>query len=64
MKLRAEVLGVQTNGTELIVTTQFNEIAAAEWRDMQPLVLRISDIPRHRKAFHVGRALRITVEPL
>lgn len=62
MKLQAEILGVKTDGLNLIVEAQVSEVAAARWRDMQKLDFRVSDIGRNRNTFRVGRALTITIE--
>jgi hypothetical protein len=64
MKLKAEILSVETTGDTLQVRAQANELAAADWRSMVPVNFQIADTKRARDTMRVGRHLEIEIRPL
>ena len=64
MRIKAEVLAAETTGDTLKIKVQGKEMRAACWRPMLGFVLELPDKPKHRRAFHIGRKVRITVETL
>jgi hypothetical protein len=62
MKITAEILSVDSNGDSLSVKVQGKEARAAEWRPYLAFTLQIPDNVKNRKAFHLGRKVRVTVE--
>lgn len=63
MRLRAEIFGVESQGDVLLIRAQATEAGSAEWRAMLKVTFQLSDTARNRKALHVGRLLRVTIEP-
>lgn len=61
MKLRCEVLAVETFGDRLKITTQGRRPNDAEWRPYLKIVFELHDSPKTRKAMHVGRMVRIDI---
>lgn len=64
MKINGEVLGVESNGDSLNVRIQGNEERAAEWRPYLRFTLQLPENVKTRKAFFVGRRVRIDVTTL
>lgn len=59
MKLRGEIIGLETTGDQIVVRINANEVQAAEWRSGTPVEIRLSDTARHRDALRIGRAIEL-----
>ena len=64
MKVRAEILSVETHGEKLCVKLQGRQDRDAEWRPYLSLSIEVHDSPRARKAMYLGRVLRLNIETL
>lgn len=63
MKIKAEVIEVSTNGETLAVTLQGGGRKDASWRRLGRHTLQVADTKPNRKAFHVGRIVKMEIEP-
>jgi hypothetical protein len=63
MKLKGEVLKVETTGDFLEIELQTEVIGQAFWRPMGDLKFAIPDMEVNRKTFHVGRKVIFDVKP-
>ncbi len=62
MKIRGEILEVQSIGDQLALLIQGTEDGAAEWRSMSTIRLRGADNnARRRRGLYVGRKVVITI---
>lgn len=64
MKLDCEVIAASTTGDGLRITMQGNASTAAEWRGLERQELVVPDNETTRRAFYVGRKVRVTVKAL
>lgn len=64
MKITAEILAVTANGDSLDVRVQGKEERAAEWRPYLAFTLQLPDTERTRRAFYLGRKIRVDVTSL
>lgn len=62
MRIRAEVLSMETTGDCLRMRLQGRGEADAEWRPYLQLTLEIPDQLRNRRAYYVGRIITIKVD--
>jgi hypothetical protein len=63
MKIKAEVIAVETNGNSITVRMQGNQIgASAAWR-MEVQEIHISASKTNSRAFYIGRSVEIEVKP-
>jgi len=64
MKIRAEVLAVETTGDQLSIKMQGNApSASAGWRTMEVVDVRLADTKINRRAFRVGRSVTVIIKP-
>ncbi|MEQ1580890.1 MAG: hypothetical protein ABL964_09885 [Steroidobacteraceae bacterium] len=64
MKIKAEVIAVETSGDALDVSLQGKAEADAEWRPMLRFNVQVPESIKNRRAFYVGRDVRISIEPV
>jgi len=64
MKVRAEILGVESHGDKLQVKVQGRQDRDAEWRPYLSFTFEVHDSQKARKAMHVGRMVRLQIDPL
>ena len=62
MKIRGHVLEVRTLGDRLEVKMQGSGETDALWRPMNVITFQCADIASHRRAFYVGRSVRVEIE--
>jgi hypothetical protein len=63
MKIRAEIISLDTNGETMQVKLQGSASTDAEWRPGLRLSIELPDKGSIRKAYHLGRIIHLTVEP-
>jgi hypothetical protein len=63
MKMRAEVIAVETTGEKITVTMQAVSDGDADWRPMNVITLQCADKETNRKSFHLGRIFSLIVRP-
>lgn len=63
MKLRCEVIGVETTGDGLRLTLQGKPNGAAEWRNLERQEFVIPATQHAKRAFYVGRMVAISMRP-
>lgn len=63
MRFRVEILAVETTGDTLKITGQADELAASADLPWKHFVFEVSDTPPHRRAYHVGRSLNVSIKP-
>lgn len=63
MKLRCEILAVESRGLNLGVKVQGKQANGADWRDINAFTIEIPSHERTAKAFYVGRIITIEVMP-
>ena len=61
MRMKGEILAVETNGEKLFVKLQAVGAADASWRDMNVITFECPDIAAFRKSLHVGRHLVVDI---
>lgn len=61
MRMRGEILAVETIGDRLRVKMQAVGAADAAWRPMNVVTFECPDLPAQRKALHVGRQLIVDI---
>jgi hypothetical protein len=62
MKIRAEVLSVESIGDALRVKLQGSADGEAQWRPMLSLTVELPDQVRCRRNYYVGRHVTIRVD--
>ena len=60
MKLKCKVTAVEGDGDKLTIDADVIDTASFMWRNK--LTLQVADYDRNRKAFYVGRPIKVTVE--
>lgn len=63
MRLEGDVIETATNGDGLTIAIQC-KAGRAEWKPIERQTLRIDDTAQNRRAFYIGRRVRIEVKPL
>lgn len=63
MKLRCEVVWVESHGDTLVVSFQGSPPSAADWRPLGRQSIEIPATAAHQKAFYVGRVVELRVYP-
>ena len=63
MKLRCEVLSVDSKFPDLTLRVQGKQRNGAEWRPMSAFTISIPAHDKTAKAFYVGRIITIEVKP-
>lgn len=63
MKIRCEILSVETHGESLSITLQGKGKSDADWRPMVRQIIGIASTQKNQKQFHVGRTIEIEVLP-
>lgn len=63
MKLKCEVVAVETDGTLLKLRLQGSRPDSAAWREMGVHSIQVDDTPRNCRAFHLGRTVTVSIEP-
>lgn len=63
MKLRAQIIAAEDNGDRLKITAQGQAHPARQWSPIRKIAVAVQISARNRRAFHVGRAITVTVEP-
>jgi hypothetical protein len=63
MKIRAEVIEVGTVGEHLIVTLIGKGRKDAYWRSLARYTIQLPDTKPNRKAFYIGRVVKMDVTP-
>lgn len=61
MRMRGDILSVETTGDKLRIKMQAAGAADANWREMNVVTFECPDLPAYRKALHVGRILVIDI---
>ncbi len=61
MKIKAEVLSVETIGDALSLLLQGKATTDADWRPHLRLRLQVPETKTNRRAFYVGRKVSVTV---
>lgn len=61
MRMKGEILAVETTGDQLRIKVQAVGAADAEWRRMNVITFECPDLDAYRKALHVGRQLVIDI---
>lgn len=61
MRMKGEILAVETTGDKLRVKMQASGAADAYWRSMNVVTFECPDLPVYAKALHVGRLLIVDI---
>lgn len=64
MKITAEVLSVDSHGDALNVKLQGKAKIDADWRPYLKFDLDVPETDKNRRAFYVGRKVKLTIEPV
>jgi hypothetical protein len=62
MRVKGEILKVETTGDQLAVEIQGKQAGAADWRPMSTIRITVADDDTARRALHIGREVILTVE--
>jgi hypothetical protein len=62
MKIRGEVLSVETDGDKLRVRLQGAAQKMAEWRSLLSIRIEVPDVVKNRRTYYVGRIVYIEVK--
>lgn len=63
MRIRHNILSVETTGDRLRIKAQGRHERASNWRPWETIEFTIPDIGANRRAFRVGRDIEVTIEP-
>lgn len=63
MKLRCEILSVESVFPDLRIKVQGKQPGGADWRSMNAFTIELPSHPATAKAFYVGRIITIEVKP-
>jgi hypothetical protein len=64
MKMRCEILAVRSGANDLRIEVQGRQVNATQWSHWHSFTVIIPDSAKSRAAFHVGRLIFVTVEPV
>ena len=59
MKMKGEVIGVETQGDTLRVDIQAKGVSDACWRPLSKMSLVVASNEKQQKAFYVGRRINL-----
>lgn len=63
MKIKANIIKVESMGDLLLVRAQGSRQGAARWQSMGVVEFTFASTQAQQAAFHVGRDIVVTVEP-
>ena len=63
MKIRAEILAVETSGEQITIKLQGKNNSAAEWRPFGSYSFQVPATDANCRAYHVGRIVKLQIAP-
>lgn len=63
MKLRGDVIEVRNCGDFIEVTMQA-KVGRSQWKPIEKQTFRVDDNVSNRRAFYIGRVVRVSIVPL